>query len=106
MAWENKPLSNYTEGPWGKTIVIDAEKPSPGNDGFAQLMQVQYDPNTGKRLDDQLIFWNVRDLKQHKKALQDELDVVNAKLDHVQAYLQAMPEPEQLPAPGAGTLPA
>lgn len=97
MAWENKPLTNYTEGPWGKTLVTHAEKPSNGDDGFAQLAMVQYDPATGKRVDDVMIHWNIRELKKQRKRLEDELASVNAKITHVQDYFKTMPAPEQLP---------
>ena len=99
MAWENKPLSEYTDNPWGKTIITDVEKPSPGSDGFAHLMQVQYDPATGKRVDDISVFWNLRDLKQEKKILEKELLAVNTKINYVQTAINELPEAQVLPAP-------
>jgi hypothetical protein len=92
MAWVNKPIEEYTDGPWGKTIITDVQKPvQGGEDGFAQLMQVQYDPTTGERVADVNVFWNLRDLKQQKKYHEKELAEINGKVAYVQQAIAALP---------------
>ena len=88
-AWEDKPIEDYDSQPWGKTIVTEVQKPSGGDDGYAHLMQVQYDPTTGERIADANVFWNLRDLKTEKKYHEKELAAINSKIAYVQAAIQA-----------------
>jgi len=95
--WVDKPIEEYDDTPWGKTIVTAVQKPSPGNDGYAEMMQVQYDPSTGERTDDIAIFWNLKELKRDKKTYETELALVQSKIAYVQDAIQNMPPPEPPP---------
>ena len=89
-AWEDKPIEEYDDTAWGKTIVTEVQKPvQGGDDGYAHLMQVQYDPSTGERVADANVFWNLRDLKTQKKYHEKELAAINGKISYVQAAIQA-----------------
>lgn len=92
--WVNKPIEEYEQHSWGKTIVVEVQKPTPGNDGFAHLKQVQYDTATGERIDDIDVFWNLRDIKQNKKMYEKELAIIQEQITYIQTAIQNAPEPQ------------
>jgi len=89
--WENKPLSEYDDNPWGKTILTKIVKPSAQTDGFAELAAVRYDRETGQRIDDEIVHWNLGQIKAEKQRLEKELNRINARVDYVQTAIQAQP---------------